>query len=152
MGIFTNFNIHLRTLNKTSKEISPGDNPLSIGYGYGSKLNNIFTSSNNRLKVGSCPNNDNSVQFFFVPFSVHSISVILFCGSVAAKKTERFWLRICNFSYVYYAPNFGKVEGAYWFGPIRPSVCLSVTRWQLRNSRTAYVGILKLYMWHVHEK
>ena len=25
-----------------------------------------------------------------------------------------------------YAPNFGEVEGAYWFGPLRPSVCLSV--------------------------
>ena len=61
---------------------------------------------------------------------------------------------------VYYAPNFGEVEGAYWFWPVRPSVrpsvCpsvrLSVTCWQLRNSRTPYAGILKLYMWHVHEK
>ena len=25
-----------------------------------------------------------------------------------------------------YAPNFGEVEGAYWFGPVRPSVCVSV--------------------------
>ena len=25
-----------------------------------------------------------------------------------------------------YAPNFGEVEGAYWFGPVRPSVRLSV--------------------------
>ena len=33
-----------------------------------------------------------------------------------------------------------------------PSVHLSVTLWQLRNSRTAYARILKLYMWHVHEK
>ena len=32
------------------------------------------------------------------------------------------------------------------------SVRLSVTLWQLRNSRTAYARILKLYMWHVHEK
>ena len=23
----------------------------------------------------------------------------------------------------FYAPNFGEVEGAYWFGPVRPSVC-----------------------------
>ena len=23
----------------------------------------------------------------------------------------------------YYAPNFEEVEGAYWFGPVRPSVC-----------------------------
>ena len=26
----------------------------------------------------------------------------------------------------FYAPNFGEVEGAYWFGPGRPSVCPSV--------------------------
>ena len=52
----------------------------------------------------------------------------------------------------FYAPNFGEVEGAYWFGPVRPSVRLSVSRWQLRNSRTAYARILKLYLWHVHEK
>ena len=26
----------------------------------------------------------------------------------------------------YYAPNFEEVEGAYWFGPVRPSVRLSV--------------------------
>ena len=59
-----------------------------------------------------------------------------------------------------YAPNFGEVEGAYWFGSVRPSVRLSVspsvrlsvTRWQLRNTRTAYARILQLYMWHVHEK
>ena len=30
----------------------------------------------------------------------------------------------CGF---YYAPNFEEVEGAYWFGPVRPSVHLSVT-------------------------
>ena len=35
---------------------------------------------------------------------------------------------------------------------ISPSVRLSVTLWQLRNSRSAYARILKLYMWHVHEK
>ena len=23
----------------------------------------------------------------------------------------------------FYAPNFEEVEGAYWFGPVRPSVC-----------------------------
>ena len=55
-----------------------------------------------------------------------------------------------------YASNFIEVEGAYWFGPVCPSVCLSVrlsvTLWQLRNSRAAYARILKLYMWHVHEK
>ena len=27
----------------------------------------------------------------------------------------------------FYAPNFEEVEGAYWFGPVRLSVCLSVT-------------------------
>ena len=54
----------------------------------------------------------------------------------------------------FYGPNFGEVEGAYWFGPsVRPSVCLSFRNtWQLRNSRTAYARTLKLYMWHVHEK
>ena len=51
-------------------------------------------------------------------------------------------------------PNFEDVEGAYWFGPVRLSVCPSVrnTFWQLRNSRTAYARILKFYMWHIHEK
>ena len=35
----------------------------------------------------------------------------------------------------------------------RLSVRLSVRNtWQLKNSRTAYAKILKLYMWHVHEK
>ena len=54
--------------------------------------------------------------------------------------------------------NFEEVEGAYWFGPVHPSVhlsvCLSVrnTFWQLRNSRNPYARILKFYMWHVHEK
>ena len=27
----------------------------------------------------------------------------------------------------FYAPNFEEVEGAYWFGPVRPSVRLSVS-------------------------
>ena len=46
---------------------------------------------------------------------------------------------------------FGEVEGAYWFGPVCLSVRLSVrnTFLQLRNSRTACVSILNLYMWHV---
>ena len=58
----------------------------------------------------------------------------------------------------FYAPNFEEVEGAYWFEPVRPSVhpsiCLSVcnTFWKLRNSRTPYARILKLYIWHIHEK
>ena len=32
----------------------------------------------------------------------------------------------CKQTRVYYAPNFEEVEGAYWFGPVRPSVRLSV--------------------------
>ena len=54
----------------------------------------------------------------------------------------------------FYAPNFEEVEGAYWFGPVRPSVRLSVrnTFWQLRNSRTPYARILKFNIWHIHEK
>ena len=28
----------------------------------------------------------------------------------------------------FYTPNFGEVEGAYWFGPVRPSTYLSVCR------------------------
>ena len=35
---------------------------------------------------------------------------------------------------------------------VSPSVRLSVSLWQLRNSRTSYARILKLYIWHVHEK
>ena len=33
-------------------------------------------------------------------------------------------------------PNFEEVEGAYWFGPVRPSVRLSVSP-SVRNSLTA---------------
>ena len=32
-----------------------------------------------------------------------------------------------EYVFSFYAPNFGEVEGAYWFGPVPPSVCLSVT-------------------------
>ena len=35
-----------------------------------------------------------------------------------------------------HAPNFGEVEGAYWFGPVRPSVRLSVSP-SVRNSLAA---------------
>ena len=54
----------------------------------------------------------------------------------------------------FYAPNFEEVEGAYWFGPVCPSVRLSVrnTFWKLGNSRTPYTRILKFYIWHIHEK
>ena len=50
---------------------------------------------------------------------------------------------------ILYAPNFKEVEGHIGLGL---SVRLSISLWQLRNSRTAYARILKLYMWHVHEK
>ena len=53
-----------------------------------------------------------------------------------------------NEDFVFMPPTPEKL-GAYWFGPVRPSVR---NTWQLRNSRTAYARILKLYMWHVHEK
>ena len=43
----------------------------------------------NILKVGSCPNNGNSVQTFFCPF-LCSIQIVLFFESVAAMKTARF--------------------------------------------------------------
>ena len=33
---------------------------------------------------------------------------------------------VSNFNY--YAPNFEEVEEAYWFGPVRPSVCYTCTR------------------------
>ena len=46
-------------------------------------LNKIY------LKVGSCSNNDNSVQIFFCPF-LCSILIILFFESVAAEKTAKF--------------------------------------------------------------
>ena len=57
----------------------------------------------------------------------------------------------------YFMPPTSVGEGAYWFGPVRPSVRPSVrlsvrNTWQLRNLRTAYARILKFYMWHVHEK
>ena len=31
-----------------------------------------------------------------------------------------------NIHKYFYAPSFGEVEEAYWFGPVRPSVCPSV--------------------------
>ena len=46
------------------------------------------TTTSPELKVGSCPNNDNSVQIFFCPF-LGSIQIILFFESVAAEKTAR---------------------------------------------------------------
>ena len=41
------------------------------------------------LKVGSCPNDDNFVHFFFGLF-LCSIQVILFSESVPVKKTTKF--------------------------------------------------------------
>ena len=42
---------------------------------------------------------------------------------------------VCMRSSAYYAPNFEEVEGAYWFGHVRLTVCPSV-----RLSVTPYVG------------
>ena len=49
---------------------------------------------------------------------------------------------ICHFRYVgsilsllfyFYAPNFGEVEGAYWFGPVSPSVHNTLAAEKLKN-------------------
>ena len=50
----------------------------------------------------------------------------------------------------YYAPNFKEVEGAYWFGSIRPvspvrELCLALGQEPLR------ARILKFGMWFVYE-
>ena len=56
--------------------------------------------------------------------------------------------RICGISmknkrtHINYTPNFEEVEGAYWFGPLRPSVMLCI------QSRTVRDRILKLDMWN----
>ena len=34
---------------------------------------------------------------------------------------------------VFYAPNFGEVEGGYWFGPVRPSVHNTFAAEKLKN-------------------
>ena len=81
--------------------------------------------------------------------SSHQFNDLTCCQSVNCS----FWMQNkFTGSQIFYAPNFGEVEGAYWFGPVCPSVHLSVTLWQLRYSRTAYARILKLYVWHAHEK
>ena len=36
----------------------------------------------------------------------------------------------------FYAPNFGEVDGAYWFGPVRPSIRQSVCP-SVRNTLAA---------------
>ena len=70
---------------------------------------------------------------------------------------RRSWLD-CSKAQANYAPNFEEVEGAYLFGPVRPSVHPSVglsvsnTFWKLRISRTPYARILKFHIWHIHEK
>ena len=51
---------------------------------------------------------------------------------------------------VYYAPNFEEVEEAYWFGPVRPSVDLSV-RYTCTRSRTVRDRILKVGMCDEYE-
>ena len=58
---------------------------------------------------------------------------------------------------IFMPPNSEKLRRHIGLGvSVRPYVCpsvhLSLTLWQLRNSRTIYARILKLYMWHVHEK
>ena len=47
---------------------------------------------------------------------------------ILIKETERNHPKLSKICWyrIFYAPNFGEVEGAYWFGPIRPSVHLSV--------------------------
>ena len=50
------------------------------------------------------------------------------------------FMKLCQNVNHYYAPNFGEVEGAYWFGPVHPSVCLYVhlsIRPSVRNSLAA---------------
>ena len=44
-------------------------------------------------------------------------------------------------SICFYAPNFEEVWEAYWFGPVRPSLCYTCTR-----SRTVRDRILKFGM------
>ena len=42
---------------------------------------------------------------------------------------EEFWCQLTQLTCIlfdFYAPNFGEVEGAYWFGPVSPSVRPSV--------------------------
>ena len=46
-------------------------------------------SRRSRLKVGSCPNDDNVVQIIFLSFSVYYLNN-LFSESVPAKKTAKF--------------------------------------------------------------
>ena len=50
----------------------------------------------------------------------------------------------------HYAPNFEEVEGAYWFGPVRPCVRVGVTL--CIGSRTVRDRILKFDMWNKYEK
>ena len=54
-----------------------------------------------------------------------------------------------SFLFFFMPPTSEKLRGHIGLGL---SVRLSITLWQLRNSRTPYARILKLYMWHVHEK
>ena len=52
------------------------------------------------LKVGSCPNDDNTVQILFCPF-LCSILGILCSESVATEKNARFCLEFAFFSFAY---------------------------------------------------
>ena len=44
------------------------------------------------------------------------------CKHVGNIKNICIWLFKID-KYNFYAPSFGEVEGAYWFGPVRLSVC-----------------------------
>ena len=50
-----------------------------------------------------------------------------------------------------YAPNLDRVEGAYWFGPVRLCVCVSVLCDTCIRSQTVRDRILKFYMWNKYE-
>ena len=51
------------------------------------------------LKVGSCPNNDKSVQYFFVLFCV---AFKLFSESLSCRENHKILLRIRPYSFVYF--------------------------------------------------
>ena len=73
----------------------------------------------------------------------------------AVESGEVIYMRIlhkfsCRIGFFFMPPTSEKLRGILVWAC--PSVRLSVILWQLRNSRTLYARILKLHMWHVHEK
>ena len=60
-----------------------------------------FYSTAKALKVGSCPNDENSVQISFYAFMC-SIRIFMRSESVAVEKTARFCLEFCVLSFVYF--------------------------------------------------